>query len=108
MREVMCFGVHIKTALAETVMSFLGGVSDADRVFVLDGGDDNGVVEHALFVFRLEDFDELVGDAAEARKNHCAWRRRADEVLHVGETDEGEVSSVIAPQFEGPKASHHC
>ena len=42
----------------------------AHAVFIGDHRDDGGLAEHAIFVLRLQNFDEFVGDATEAaRKN---------------------------------------
>src|ERR1700674_4301839 len=65
-------------------------ISHADGVFVLDDGNDCGIVEHAPLVFRLEDFDKFVRDAAEsAGENRALGVAAADEILRVGKPDIG-------------------
>ena len=101
----MYFAVHIRTTFAATVVNSVAvGVGDADFVLVGDDGDHGGVAQHAVSVVRLESFDEFVSDAAEAAgKNHALGRRGPGSGTCVSAMPiSAEVSSVKAPQLEGP------
>ena len=65
-------------------------IGDVDEGFFGVDGDDGGIAKHAVFVMRLEDFDELVGDAAEAAGQDGAFGVAAgEEILGVVEADVG-------------------
>ncbi len=74
-------------------------ISDVNRAFVLDDGDDCGVAQHALLVFWKQDFDELVRDAAKTSGQDGALAVAADEeILGVVKADiRGSVWSGGAP-----------
>ena len=74
-------------------------IGDAHAVVAGNDGDYRGFAEHAFFVFGQQNFDELVGDAAEAAgENHALAVVAGDHALQGGERHKrGGVFSGGAP-----------